>query len=386
MRTPRGIVIRPAVIASLVAALIAVPARATEDAAKENDRLEDVRERIRAVQTGIQAARDESGALQEELQAAEQEAAALRAQLDALEADATARESRLAELRAQADSRQAALQQESAGLGRQLRVAYMTGRDDYLKLLLNQEDPALIGRVLAYHEYFSRARLQRMEMLGRAMDELARVQVEIQDENARLDGLRRQQLVQLGEMDRRRAARREILARIESRISDQDAELRRLQKNEQELSGLLQRIHRRDTVAAFEEHTPFATLKGKLSWPVAGPVVTAFGSTRKGGRLRAHGVTLAAEAGADVRAVSDGRVVFADWFRNLGLLLIVDHGSGYMSLYGHNEALLKKAGDIVAAGEVISRAGDTGGAAETGLYFEIRHDGTPQDPVLWCGR
>lgn len=378
---------RSVLLAFLFAAAVAGPARGRDDAAQENDRLEDVRERIRAVQTGIQAARDESGALQEDLQEAEQSAAALRAQLDALEADATARAARIAELRTLADARQAALQQESAGLGRQLRVAYMTGRDDFLKLLLNQEDPALIGRVLAYHEYFSRARLRRMDALGQAMDELARVQVEIQDESARLDGLREQRLVQLGEMDRRRASRREILARIEAQISDQDAELRRLQKNEQELSGLLKRIHgRRDTVAAFEDHTPFATLKGKLSWPVAGAVVTAFGATRKGGRLRAQGVTLAADAGADVRVVSDGRVVFADWFRNLGLLLIVDHGSGYMSLYGHNEALLKKVGDVVAAGEIISRAGDTGGAADAGLYFEIRHDGAPQDPVLWCGR
>lgn len=381
--------IRIAILATLLGAALSVagPARAEGETAKENDRLEDVRERIRAVQTGIQAARDESDALQEELQAAEQAAAVLREQLNGLERDAVARERHLSDLRARATAQQEALQRESTGLGRQLRVAYMTGRDDFLKLLLNQEDPALIGRVLAYHEYFSRARLRRMDALGRAMDDLARVQVEIQDETARLDGLRRQRLVQLGEMDRQRASRREILARIETQISDQDAELRRLQKNEQELSGLLQRIHRRkDAVAGFEDTTPFATLKGKLSWPVQGRVVTAFGAARKGGRLRAQGVTLSAEAGADVRAVSDGRVVFADWFRNLGLLLIVDHGAGYMSLYGHNEALLKKSGDIVAAGETIARAGDTGGAGEAGLYFEIRHDGTPQDPVLWCGR
>jgi len=119
---------------------------------------------------------------------------------------------------------------------------------------------------------------------------------------------------------------------------------------------------------------------------VDGQLLSAFGTLRKGGRLRSHGVTIGATAGTDVRAVSIGKVVFADWFRNLGLLLIIDHGDGYMSLYGHNEALLKKPGDVVTAGEVIGRVGNTGGLDDNALYFEIRHNGDPQDPVKWCGR
>ncbi len=356
--------------------------------APDNDnKLEDVRARIRDVQSGIKAAQDEAEALQEELQQAETAAATLRAELDSIERDADTRQNRLTELRQQADERQAALARESSQLGRQVRVAYMTGRDDYLKLLLNQEDPALIGRMLAYHDYFNRARLRKIQALGQAMDDMARVQVEIQDESARLDSLRQQQLAQLGELDRYRQSRLDIVNRIRSQISDQDRDLQRLQKNERELSGLLERINRKQSVVAeFENLTPFGSLRGKLSWPVQGEVVTPFGAARKGGRLRSQGVTIAAEAGLDVHAVSDGRVVFADWFRNMGLLLIVDHGAGYMTLYGHNEALLKKAGDLVAAGETIGRVGDTGGAEETGLYFEIRRDGAPQDPVLWCGR
>jgi septal ring factor EnvC (AmiA/AmiB activator) len=369
----------------LLAGSFAVLAR--EDAAGENDRLEDVRAQIRSVETGIRAARDEAEALERELEEAEKSALALRTQLEGIEQETRAADARLAELRAGAAERQDALRRESRQLERQIRVAYMTGRDDFLKLLLNQEDPALIGRMLAYHDYFNRARLRRMDELGRALDELARVQVAIQDESARLEGLRTRQLAKLGELDRYRASRRDIIARIEAQISDQDRDLQRLRRNEQELAGLLRRIHgARPATAEFQDFTPFGTLKGRLAWPVAGTIVTPFGAARKGGRLRAQGVTLAADAGAEVRAVSDGRVVFADWFRNLGLLLIVDHGGGYMSLYGHNEALLKQAGDLVASGEVIARAGDTGGAGETGLYFEIRHDGAPQDPVLWCRR
>ncbi len=380
-----GPVIRSAVF--LFALLVSIASIAEQPAPENANKLEDVRARIRDVQSGIKAARDEADALQEELQQAEESAAKLRSHLSEIEHDAGSREQRLSDLRTMAAAQQAALTRESGQLGWQVRVAYMAGRDDYLKLLLNQEDPALIGRMLAYHDYFNRARLKKIQAMGQAMDDLARVQVEIQDETARLDALRQQELAQLGKLDIYRQSRHEIISRIQTQISDQDRDLQRLRKNEQELTGLLDRIQRKQSVVAeFEEHTPFAGLKGKLSWPVQGRMATPFGSERKGGRLRAQGVTIAASAGQDVHAVSDGRVVFADWFRNMGLLLIVDHGSGYMSLYGHNEALLKKAGDLVAAGERISRVGDTGGAEEPGLYFEIRHDGTPQDPVLWCGR
>ena len=125
-------------------------------------------------------------------------------------------------------------------------------------------------------------------------------------------------------------------------------------------------------------------LKGALKWPVRGDIAERFGAPRKGGRLKAQGVTISASAGSEVRAISAGMVIFADWFRNLGLLIIVDHGAGYMSLYGHNEALAKKAGDMVAVGDVIARVGDTGGQEDSTLYFEIRENGAPVDPALWC--
>jgi septal ring factor EnvC (AmiA/AmiB activator) len=377
--------IRSAVLCALL--LLAVWSPAQEAAPPQANQLENVREQIRQVQTGISAARDEAEALQEELQQAESSAAALRAQIDAAEHDTAAREQRLADLKRQAQEQQELLVRESGQLARQVRVAYMAGREDYLKLLLNQEDPALVGRMLAYYDYFNRARIGKIRSIGSAMDGLARMQVEIQDETARLDGLRQQQLVKLGEMDRYRASRREIIARIHAHISDQDRDLQRLRKNERELTGLLSRIHEhRPAPEEFEDFTPFGDLRGKLAWPIEGRVVTPFGALRKGGRIRSQGVTLAAEAGKDVHAVSDGRVVFADWFRNLGLLLIIDHGAGYMSLYGHNEALLKQAGDLVSAGEIIGRAGDTGGIEDSGLYFEIRRNGAPQDPELWCRR
>ena len=139
-------------------------------------------------------------------------------------------------------------------------------------------------------------------------------------------------------------------------------------------------------VRNFEEITPFNQLRGKLNWPVKGDLKNRFGSLRKGGKLRWQGVRIAADSGNDVEAVSPGRVIFADWFRNMGLLIIIDHGNGFMSLYGHNERLLKKAGDWVSAREVIAKVGDTGGQQEPNLYFEIRRGGNPVNPALWCSR
>jgi septal ring factor EnvC (AmiA/AmiB activator) len=175
------------------------------------------------------------------------------------------------------------------------------------------------------------------------------------------------------------------VARLREYIASQDRELQLLRKNERDLATLLDRLGDEATlVESFEKLPPFTALKGSLEWPVRGAIAERYGAPRKGGRLRAQGVTISAPAGSDVRAISAGMVIFADWFRNLGLLIIVDHGDGYMSLYGHNEALAKKAGDMVGSGEVIARVGDTGGQDETSLYFEIRENGAPVDPGLWC--
>ena len=158
-----------------------------------------------------------------------------------------------------------------------------------------------------------------------------------------------------------------------------------LQRDEQELALLVEKLHQQESVVElFEKMPPFDSLKGTLSWPVNGRISHRFGQYKKGNKLKWQGVTIEAKAGDNVHAVSTGKVIFADWFRNMGLLLILDHGDGYMSLYGHNEALARKPGDWVKTGDIIAKVGDTGGQQRNASYFEIRKSGTPLNPKLWC--
>jgi septal ring factor EnvC (AmiA/AmiB activator) len=172
---------------------------------------------------------------------------------------------------------------------------------------------------------------------------------------------------------------------LQSFINKQGAQLQILQINEQELENLVGQLKHQDlAIQTFEDIPSFNSLRGQLNWPIKGRVISRFGSLRKGGKLKWQGVNISARSGVEVKAISTGKVVFADWFRNMGLLLILDHGDGFMSLYGHNERLLKKSGDWVIADDLIARVGDTGGQQLSGLYFEIRQSGNPIDPVLWC--
>jgi septal ring factor EnvC (AmiA/AmiB activator) len=349
------------------------------------DRLEQLRTRIREVQAGLSAARDESDALLIELQEAETSAAAAGAGLADIEAKLDRRRARLQELTAEREIQSSVLARERDQLGAQIRAAYRSGRNDFIKLLLNQEDPALVGRTLAYHDQFNRARAGNIGRIGAVVARLETVERGIAEETSELEALRTLESARVGELKARRESRAEVMARLQEHIAARDRELQMLKRNERDLVNLLDRLGEETTlVESFEKLPPFTALKGNLSWPVKGEIAERFGAPRKGGRLRAQGVTISAPAGSDVRAVSAGMVIFADWFRNLGLLIIVDHGEGYMSLYGHNEALEKKAGDMVAVDEVISRVGDTGGQSETTLYFEIRENGAPVDPALWC--
>ncbi len=175
-----------------------------------------------------------------------------------------------------------------------------------------------------------------------------------------------------------------------NQLEEQGLELQALQQQEQETKILLEKLSEKQArenlgiTAVFEDIPPFSSLKGKLDWPVEGKLVTRFGSYKRGEKLKWHGVIIDAKIGVEVQAVSGGQVVFADWFRNLGLLIIIDHGDSYMSLYGYNQSLLKNTGDWVLPGEVIALAGDSGGQLRSGVYFEIRNNGSPVNPAKWC--
>jgi len=349
--------------------------------------LENIRSRIRDVRSRINAAETDSETLLQEIQAAEQAAAEIAGQLPRIEAQIREKTARLEQL--EEDKRQwdAKLKTRREQLAKQIRIAYQTGRHDVLKLLLNQEDPTMVGRMVTYHEYHNRAHARKIEAVKESLRRIGNLQASIREETAKLQSLQSTQTARLEEHRHHRQSRRKAMDELQAYIDKQDVRLQHLRNNEKELAALLDQVESEQfTHKAYAELPPFQSLKGKLAWPVQGRFLRRFGQARKGGKLRAHGVRIAAESGEDVRAVSAGRVVFADWFRTMGLLMIIDHGNGFMSLYGNNKRLLKKSGDMVATGEIIARVGDTGGRREAGLYFEIRRQGNPLNPSLWCRR
>ena len=264
-----------------------------------------------------------------------------------------------------------------------VRAAYLSGREERLKLLLNQEDPALLNRMLAYHDYLARARVRKFEQVRRHLDELQRLSAELQRQQGQLRQLAEEQLEKKQALEARNRERKAVLARLQRRLRDQGERLQRMREDERRLASLIEQAQRTLSALQLPEQREFAERRGKMSWPLEGRLAVLFG-TEKIGDLRWDGVIIRAPEGREVRAIHSGRIAYADWLRGYGLLTIIDHGGGYMSLYGHNQSLFKETGDWVEAGEVIGLAGRSGGIREAGIYFGIRHEGKAVDPVRWC--
>ena len=355
---------------------------AADEKATAEQEIKSVKSRIETVQTRIRSAENEVEQMLSELRGYETSAGEISAALRRINSNIDSGQERLAALNGELDQHDKDLRREKEQLAAQVRARHRTGGNDYLKLLLNQEDPALFGRTLAYHDYYNRARTDRITAIRLAQERVRTLRETIETETQGLVSLRSGKESKLAELAGQRKAREQLLARSRRFIDDQDRQLQALLNTERELETLLNRLNR--NVNVFAPEAPFASLKGKLHWPVHGKIVTRYGELKKGGKLKSRGITFAAAAGVEVHAISSGTVVFADWLRNLGLLLILDHGDGYMSLYGYNEVLLKQVGERVDRNNPIARTGDTGGQQRPGLYFEIRRGGNPLNPSLWC--
>lgn len=268
---------------------------------------------------------------------------------------------------------------------RQIRAAYEIGNQEYLKVLLNQEDPNEMARMLTYYDYFNEARAGQIEAYNETLVELDRVSLALTEEMTLLQenrlalDIERQNLV--AAQRERQATLRTLIAQIKSTGS----EITKLQEDRGRLEQLLNKLQ--NSLAKIPtpgDATPFSNMRGKLVLPVAGNIGHRFGHQRNQGKMKWQGVFIDAPEGDPVYAVHYGRVVFSDWLRGFGLLMIISHGEGYMSLYGHNQVLYRETGEWVTAGDVIASVGDSGGQNRTGLYFEIRIDGKPSDPQRWC--
>jgi septal ring factor EnvC (AmiA/AmiB activator) len=270
-------------------------------------------------------------------------------------------------------------------LGDQLSLAYRLGRQSRLKLLFNLEDPALSSRLLAYHGYFSRAQSERIHAVTEQLEVIDDLTIAVAQREQSLIELRTQRSAHLLALEQAYGERQEVVLALDRKLASLSDRIDELRANQRDLERLLQRLQNALTDIPDSFGQPFRELRGTLETPVPGRISTRFGARQQDGRP-GTGVVFSAETGSDVRNVAYGRVAFADWLRGYGLLMIIDHGDGYMSLYGRNESLLHEAGDWVEAGQVVALVGQDSLDRKAGLYFELRKDGQAVNPTRWFRR
>ena len=364
---------------------LTVRSAATDEAAHQAQ-LKLLRTRISQLQSRLDSDVRLRSKLQVQLRTSEQQIAHLAGSLRTLGQGISRAQSRLGGLRREQSDKQQLLTEQKQALAKQIRSAYMEGQDTQLQLLLNAQDPATISRLLAYYDYFNRARAVRIQAVRAQLDALARIDAQIQQQLTKLTNLRDQRTQALADLQRSRAARQQTLSQLNAAIRSRAQKLASMRDNARAIEQLLSNLQQTlaDIPADLEGQHRFSSLRGRMPWPVNGRLIQRFGEPLSGGRLRARGDLIAAPMGTPVRAVSYGRVVFADWLPHFGLLVIIDHGGGYMSIYAHNQSIYAHVGDWVHMGETIATLGDSGGQNKAALYFEIRDRKQALNPQDWC--
>ncbi|CAA0099620.1 Murein hydrolase activator EnvC [Halioglobus japonicus] len=367
--------------------LVALPLQgmAQSDEEKAREQLQKLEEDIQSITQEISAASSQHDELQQQLRQSEIELGTLQRQItenqQALETGAQ----ELVTLEAQRAELEKARDKQQARIAQELKTAWQMGRQGEIKVILNQENPHTVARLLAYYRYFFRARNTLLEQYRETLRELAEVQLQIDNTQAELAARGETLEQQQADITTAQASRKLTMEELSASISSNSAQLKQKEEDRKQLEELLQAIE--EAVVDLETPDNYATFqsaKSQMPWPIAGKPSNQFGRSRNAGKMRWQGITIPADEGTTVRAIHHGRVVYADWLRGSGLLLIIDHGDGYMSLYAHNESLLREVGEWVTVGSPISTVGNTGGEDHAALYFEIRHNGKPTDPTNWC--
>jgi septal ring factor EnvC (AmiA/AmiB activator) len=357
----------------------------TNSADVEAGKLRELRERISSFKRDLDSVRGKRDTQQEALARTDKAIGAISAELRQLDRQQQQAEKKRITLEAERSAAHKQLNGMRRILERELRAAWLGGRQQRLRLLLNQDEPAVVGRMMTYQAYFTRARTQRMEQFQATLERLRLAERALLEQQVAIEALRVKQQQQSSLLSREQDTQRSILAGLQERLKAGTTELARLEQDEQRVHQLLQSLQQamRDIPQAETSQKPLHRLKGQLRWPLAGRVSTPYGARQAAGKMKSRGVHISTPSGTDVHAVAKGRIAFADWLRGFGLLIIIDHGAGYMSLYGENSSLYKAVGEWVSQGEVIAAAGNSGGQLRTGVYFELRKDGQPINPSAW---
>jgi len=353
--------------------------------AEHNKKLELLREHISELKNELVSMRGQRDELQDALEKSEKEIGTVAATLRGLDRQAVHSRENIRELQRDLDAEELNLDTMRITLEKELQLAYMSGKQEQIKLLLNQEEPAALGRLMVYHEYFIRARTQAMQGIRDALERLSDIERELLVQRSEIQVLIELQQEKSSRLLEQQVLRQEILAQLQGRLTGKAGQLAELEQDERHLQKLVQSLQQAitDIRPPAGEYVSLRSLKGKLRWPVAGHISMHYGEQQFSGKLRSRGVHITSRSGADVHAIARGRVVFADWLRGFGLLMIIDHGDNYMSLYGQNRSLFREVGEWVARDEVVAAAGNSGGQAKAGLYLELRKDGRPFNPDSW---
>jgi len=349
--------------------------------AQEQSDLESIQQQIKNKQAKIRQQLEAAKKLQDNLRDVELQIAKSAKELNKIEMSLAKNQQQLSVLRKQQKGYLTSLDQQKAVLAKQIRSAYMTGNYDFAKMLLNQQDAANFERTISYYQYLNKARKSQIDSFNLLVKDLQKVNAKLIDNQSELEHLRGKQLEQQQALKANQTEREATLKAMQNAIESEEVKIAQLQINEKNLLEALtraqQQVDKQDVTL-----TGLSALRGRLLMPAEGNLRKMFGRFRQG-QIKWKGVVINGTAGDSVVAIHHAKVLYSDWLRGFGLVTVLDHGDGFMSLYGHNQALLKQAGEVVQAGEAIALLGQSGGQSRPNLYFEIRHKGRPINPVNW---
>jgi septal ring factor EnvC (AmiA/AmiB activator) len=364
--------------------------------ADEQDKLKNLRERIISMQREMDKTSESKAEVADALRESERAISDSNRKLAEFTGRQHAADIKLGNLQVQERKLISNLSGQQALLGKLLHQQYLGGRQEYLMLLLSNQNPSQVSRDLQYYQYIARNRATWLSTMRGDLNALKSLSNATREQHAELALLRKEQAAQKKILEKDQQARHQMLGRISKQLRQQRREISRLQRDENRLSQLLEKLANMlaqpKTNTLFHNDSlpdnrfdgkPFSLLKGKLTLPVKGAITNRFNMTRPDSTVLWKGIFLRTSSGQAVKVIAAGQVVFADWLRGFGNLLIVDHGNGYMSLYGNNETLYKQVGDVLHGGDIIAAAGNSGGNEDFGLYFELRYKSKPLDPMKW---
>lgn len=350
-------------------------------------KLEILKKSIEQLKAELKATQDARNDVLKTLEKTEQDIGELSDKAKQLERQRQQEQKKLNDLNQERSQLQQKKNEQQQHVGEYINAAYRVGQTNQLQLLLNQQSPADVSRTLTYYQYFVAARSEKIKAYITVIERLQALEPAIQASNLALSQKLEELKQKQQQLSKAQGQRKQTLAKLETELSTSQQKLKKLQQDRERLEAVVSRVSEYiGDVAVDSSGKSFDKLKGALPWPTHGRVISSYGSSRVANRISWEGIMIEANSGSDVKAVHAGRVVFSDYLRGHGLLIILDHGSGFMTLYAHNQSLNKELGEWVAAGDVISAVGNSGGQQRNALYFELRHNGKPTNPMPWLKR